>query len=105
MQSYALWYCSLSAEQSPRSEGSLQEGPAGELDSSAEDDASSGNAVADGGDPSWYSSYVSDAQLKNAVLPALIVAVTLLSCLVITLCGVVAFECQKVNEVSTDSAL
>ncbi|XP_075751661.1 uncharacterized protein LOC119173849 isoform X2 [Rhipicephalus microplus] len=89
----------------PTFRGKSAGGAGGRADSSAEDDASSGNAVADGGGPSWYSSYVSDAQLKNAVLPALIVAVALLSCLVITLCGVVAFECQKVNEVSTDSAL
>ncbi|KAL1436632.1 hypothetical protein MTO96_049530 [Rhipicephalus appendiculatus] len=77
----------------------------GTADSSAEDDAASGDAGADGGGPAWYSSYVSDAQMKNAVLPALIVAVALLSCLVLTLCGVVAFECQKVSVVSTDSAL
>ncbi|KAH7948322.1 hypothetical protein HPB52_020398 [Rhipicephalus sanguineus] len=83
----------------------------GTADSPADDDAASGDAGADGGGPSWYSSYVSDAQMKNVVLPmmndpqALIVVVALLSCLVITLCGVVAFECHKVNVVSTDSAL
>lgn len=56
-------------------------------------------------DVPWYGAYVSDAQMKTIVLPVLIATVTLLSFLVVTLCIIVAVECQKVSVVAAGTSL
>ncbi|XP_075553656.1 uncharacterized protein LOC142586297 [Dermacentor variabilis] len=78
-------------------------GDGGRADASAEEYAASDPSAADGDGASWYSSYVSDTHMKNIVLPVLIAAVALLSCLVIVMCIFVAVECQKFNVVSRAS--
>ncbi|XP_065310991.1 uncharacterized protein [Dermacentor albipictus] len=75
-------------------------GDRGRADASAEEYVASEPSAADGDGASWFSSYVSDTHMKNIVLPVLIAAVALLSCLVIVMCIFVAVECQKFNVVS-----